>query len=78
MPPSLLMVHIGPGSVDDVLHLHILTTPGAVCLDGSPGAFYVGTPAVPTTKWMIWGEGKVNDSRHLFTPTPARLERRSR
>ena len=36
----------------------MLNASGAVCLDGSPGAFYVGRPRKPSTKWILWGEGK--------------------
>ena len=42
-----------------VFNLHTPDShPDARCLDGSPAAFYIGTPAKPTTKWLIWGEGK--------------------
>jgi hypothetical protein len=42
-----------------LFQLHTLAeSPEARCLDGSPAAFYLGTPAKPSTKWLIWGEGK--------------------
>jgi hypothetical protein len=39
------------------MKLHLLTDPSALCLDGSPGAFYFA-PGSDATKWMLWHEGK--------------------
>ena len=47
-----------PPPTGPVFKLHTLTEPDALCLDGSPAAFYLGTPEKPSSKWMIWGEGK--------------------
>ena len=45
-----------PGPVFQLQTLE--SDPAARCLDGTPGAFYYGRPTKPTTKWLIWGEGK--------------------
>ena len=47
-----------PPAAGSTFNLHLLSDPGALCLDGSPAAFYFGRASKPTTKWMIWGEGK--------------------
>lgn len=48
-----------PAMASPVLNLKLLDAyPDARCLDGSPAAFYFGHPQVPTTRWLIWGEGK--------------------
>jgi hypothetical protein len=47
-----------PAAGAAVFNLHTLDDSEALCLDGSPAAFYYGKPATPSTKWMIWGEGK--------------------
>jgi hypothetical protein len=52
--------HSDPGAATGgpYFDLHLLEDPTARCLDGSPAAFYVGRPAIATTKWLLWGEGK--------------------
>lgn len=52
-PPPPPLPPVGP-----VFKLHTLAEPNAVCLDGSPAAFYLGVPEKPSSKWLIWGEGK--------------------
>jgi hypothetical protein len=39
------------------MELHILQDPSALCLDGTPGAFYFARGA-SASKWMVWHEGK--------------------
>lgn len=39
------------------MKLHVLTGDDALCLDGSPGAFYF-SPGSASSKWLLWHEGK--------------------